>query len=216
MMNDIFLNSNVKYHIVYKTTNLINGKWYIGKHSTYNLNDGYLGSSQHLKSAIKKYGKENFQREIICFCNSEEEAYAKEAELVTMEVVNDPNSYNKMPGGEGGQKRFTDEEIKEHHRENFRKWREVNLEHRREYNRENKRKWREANREYDRERKRKWREDNREHEREYKREYACKWRKNNCEHVQEYQREWRNANRDKINAKRRARYAEKKLKNNLN
>jgi hypothetical protein len=33
-----------KYHIIYKTTNLINGKIYVGMHSTDNLNDGYLGS----------------------------------------------------------------------------------------------------------------------------------------------------------------------------
>jgi len=48
------------HYIVYKTTNLINKKIYIGIHSTENINDGYLGSGTALKRAIAKHGKENF------------------------------------------------------------------------------------------------------------------------------------------------------------
>ena len=48
---------------IYKTTNLINGKIYVGK-SLY-LPDGYLGSGLRLSGAIKKYGKNNFRREIL-------------------------------------------------------------------------------------------------------------------------------------------------------
>lgn len=199
MMNDIFLNSKVKYHIVYKTTNLINGKWYIGKHSTYNLNDGYLGSSKHLKSAIKKYGKHNFKREIICFCDSEEEAYHKEAEFVTMEVVQNPMTYNKMPGGEGSQKRFTDEELKSHKH----KWREDNPDYLR--------KWREDNRERDREINRKWRENHRD-------EYNAKqraWYVENKDEINAKRRAKRAENKDEINAKQRAWRLANKLKNSL-
>lgn len=55
------------YHIVYLTTNLVNNKIYIGVHSTYDLNDDYLGSGFALKKAINKYGKEKFKREILFY-----------------------------------------------------------------------------------------------------------------------------------------------------
>lgn len=52
--------------VIYKTTNLINGKQYIG--SSINNNPNYLGSGSWIKLAIKKYGKENFKKEIIEYC----------------------------------------------------------------------------------------------------------------------------------------------------
>ena len=52
-------------YLIYITTNLTNGKKYIGSHLTSNINDSYLGSGVILKKAIEKYGKSNFQREII-------------------------------------------------------------------------------------------------------------------------------------------------------
>ena len=61
------------FNYIYKITNKINGKIYIGKHSTDNLNDGYIGSGVVLKQAIKKYGVENFTKEIIEFCDKEVE-----------------------------------------------------------------------------------------------------------------------------------------------
>lgn len=61
---------NYSYYFIYKTTNLINGKIYVGQHSTNNLDDGYLGSGTMINRAISKYGKENFKREVLEYCES--------------------------------------------------------------------------------------------------------------------------------------------------
>ena len=50
-------------YIIYKTTNLINNNIYIGQHATEDINDNYLGSGVALLSDIKKYGKDNFNKE---------------------------------------------------------------------------------------------------------------------------------------------------------
>lgn len=63
---------------VYKTTNIINGKYYIGVHKTYDIEDGYLGSGTILKKAIEKYGKENFSREILSYHDSYDSALKEE------------------------------------------------------------------------------------------------------------------------------------------
>lgn len=86
------------YYIVYKITNLINGKYYVGQHKTDNLDDGYMGSGKLIKNAIKKYGIEKFKKEILFTFDNENEMLKKEAEL----VVIDENSYNLCEGGKGG------------------------------------------------------------------------------------------------------------------
>lgn len=69
------------HHIVYVTTNVKNGKFYIGKHSTTNLNDGYCGSGVWVLRAKKK--KSPLLTRIIKECVSEQEAYDNEYEIVT-------------------------------------------------------------------------------------------------------------------------------------
>lgn len=90
------------YHYTYQTTNLINGKYYIGIHSTNNLDDGYLGSGILLKKAIKKYGKVNFNKTILCFFDTREELVEEEKFLITNEFVNNDQNYNLGLGGNGG------------------------------------------------------------------------------------------------------------------
>ena len=87
------------YFIIYKTTNLINGKFYIGKHQTTNLYDEYVGSGKLLKRAIKKYGKENFYKEILEVYDTESKMNLAEKILV---VIDREISYNLCDGGHGG------------------------------------------------------------------------------------------------------------------
>lgn len=90
------------YFIVYKTTNLINQKIYVGIHKTEILDDGYLGSGTLLKRAINKYGKTNFHREVLHYCNSIEETLKHERSIVTEEFIKDPMTYNLCCGGMRG------------------------------------------------------------------------------------------------------------------
>ena len=87
------------YFTVYKTTNKIPGQYYIGAHRTENPNDEYLGSGLYLTRAIKKYGRDNFKKEILVYCDNAEEMFLNEYRFVN---VNDPKSYNIKPGGLGG------------------------------------------------------------------------------------------------------------------
>lgn len=92
----------IKYHYLYKTTNLINGKYYIGIHSTYKIKDGYLGSGTRLWNSIYKYGKENFVKEELEFFENREELLQREKEIVNEQCLQDPLCMNLMIGGKGG------------------------------------------------------------------------------------------------------------------
>jgi hypothetical protein len=87
------------YYTIYKTTCLINGKFYIGKHQTKNLDDGYFGSGKVLLWAIKKYGMINFTTEIIAVYDTEQQMNLAEQILV---VLDSEISYNLCKGGQGG------------------------------------------------------------------------------------------------------------------
>jgi hypothetical protein len=87
------------YHFVYKTTCVLNNKYYYGVHSTDNLNDGYLGSGKRLQNAIKKYGESNFKRVIIAIFDTREEALYIESTIITKDSIKDINCYNLCVGG---------------------------------------------------------------------------------------------------------------------
>lgn len=133
------------HYLIYKTTNNVNGKIYIGCHKTEKIEDSYLGSGKILKWAIKKYGRENFSKEIIAQFDNAEEMLRMESILVNEEFVKDADNYNLMQGGCGGWqivnknltpeqrsenrinfcsnkcKKYTDEELTRIKRENGRK-----------------------------------------------------------------------------------------------
>lgn len=90
--------------ILYQTTNLVNGKIYIGVHKVANTakSRNYIGSGYGLKSAIKIYGKDKFSRITLAEFTCREEAYSAEEAMVTEEFINRPDTYNMCLGGRGG------------------------------------------------------------------------------------------------------------------
>ena len=87
---------------VYITTNLINGKRYIGK-TIKDESDPYLGSGTYFSRALKKYGRQNFQRTILEHAKSEDELFELEKKYIQeYNAVEDPNFYNLHEGGKGG------------------------------------------------------------------------------------------------------------------
>lgn len=86
------------HYLVYQTTNKLNGKRYIGAHRTPNIDDGYMGSGRLLAMSIRKYGLENFTREILGSYPSSDEMFAAEIRL----IVEMKPEYNIAPGGKGG------------------------------------------------------------------------------------------------------------------
>ena len=89
-------------YLIYKITNNINGKVYIGSHKTKNINDGYMGSGKYLNRAFDKNGIENFTKEILFVFDNATDMYAKEAEIVNEDFITNENTYNLKKGGFGG------------------------------------------------------------------------------------------------------------------
>lgn len=90
------------YNIVYKITNLVNNKIYVGVHKTNKLDDGYMGSGTVLKTAIQKHGIKNFNKEILFCFNTYKEALEKEKEIVNEGFLSRKDTYNLRRGGNGG------------------------------------------------------------------------------------------------------------------
>ena len=94
----------------YIITNNVNNKQYVGAHSTNNLiNDKYLGSGKLIQRAIKKYGKENFTRDVLNRTTTFKEALYNERFLIEMYNTLIPNGYNISPTGGNGIYEFTKE-----------------------------------------------------------------------------------------------------------
>ena len=97
--------------VIYKITNTINGKIYIGKQS--NRNKKYMGSGKWIKRAIKKYGKRYFIKEIIESCNSNEDLNSREKYWIKeLNSTNSKIGYNISKGGKGATFFMTEEQKK--------------------------------------------------------------------------------------------------------
>lgn len=96
---------NGMYGFIYCTTNLINNKKYIGQHKYCGRIDKYyLGSGVALSRAVKKYGRDNFKREIICECSTLEELNGKEIYYIKLlDAINSKDFYNIGLGGNGSE-----------------------------------------------------------------------------------------------------------------
>jgi len=89
------------YYTIYKTANLINNKIYIGLHQTTNPYDSYLGSGKLLKKAVKKYGRENFKKEVLHIFTTRQDMINMEIQLVDKDFINRVDTYNLNEGGLG-------------------------------------------------------------------------------------------------------------------
>lgn len=96
-----FRQSDGKFYYVYKTINKISGKYYIGRHQTKNVINNYFGSGIALNEAIKKYNKENFEKQFLGFYSSFEESVKAEQILVNEDFVSLKDNYNCVVGGLG-------------------------------------------------------------------------------------------------------------------
>ena len=93
--------SRRKFHYIYKILRN-DGRYYIGMHSTDDLEDGYFGSGKLITASVKKHGKEKHIKEILEFCDSRELLKAREKELVDQERLDDEQCMNLQAGGGGG------------------------------------------------------------------------------------------------------------------
>lgn len=91
-----------RVHFIYKTTNKINNRYYLGMHSTDDVDDGYLGSGLLITRSIKKYGVDNHLREILAFAKDRDELVKLEESIVTESLLTDNLCMNLRLGGQGG------------------------------------------------------------------------------------------------------------------
>lgn len=92
------------YGYVYKITNKINGKIYVGQKKGEKLVEHYWGSGKLIIAAINKYGKENFIREILEWCEDKDTLNEKEKYWISkFDSTNSDTGYNLTSGGNGGE-----------------------------------------------------------------------------------------------------------------
>ena len=96
------IKENKRFHFTYRTTNLINNRYYLGMHSTNRIDDGYLGSGKRLYYELNKYGRDSFKFEILEQFESREQLVQAEINLITEQDLKSINCLNLKLGGSGG------------------------------------------------------------------------------------------------------------------
>lgn len=102
VMQNVLPDLDTAYGLIYCTTNLVNGKKYIGQTKRINK-QSYIGSGVAFDNAVKKYGKSNFNRETLQYCIDQEDL--NESEIYWVDFFGADKSdlfYNIAPGGRGG------------------------------------------------------------------------------------------------------------------
>ena len=87
---------------IYLTTNLVNGKRYVGQHLSDCFDTTYKGSGTYIKRAIDKYGWNNFSCEVICWCSTQTQLNEAEDNYIRLLDTMSPNGYNLKGGGANG------------------------------------------------------------------------------------------------------------------
>ena len=91
-----------KYHYIYKISRTFDDRYYIGMHSTENIEDGYFGSGKLITRSIKKHGVDKHVKEIIEYLSDRKSLATREKELVNKELLEDKRCMNLKIGGGGG------------------------------------------------------------------------------------------------------------------
>lgn len=94
----------MKLHYVYKITNNINRRFYVGVRTFNGIvqTDPYMGSGKIIRLAIKKQGIQNFSKQILGIFHDKSLAYAYQKIIVNQQFVDNPMTYNIKIGGVGG------------------------------------------------------------------------------------------------------------------
>ena len=100
------------HHYIYRITCSVTGRYYIGMHSTSNLEDNYLGSGTQLWRSKHKHGKHTHAKEILEFLPDRKALAVREREIVNESLIADPLCMNLMKGGEGGGFLNTEHQLK--------------------------------------------------------------------------------------------------------
>ena len=96
------METNTRYGYIYKITNAINGKIYIGKRTGSEVDEHYWGSGTKIKTALKEFGENNFKREVLEWCSTKDVLREREVYWIQRFDARNPEvGYNIKKGGEG-------------------------------------------------------------------------------------------------------------------